>query len=562
MDRRSLSLAAFALSAALAAPAAAVGAPGDTTLVNRSPMGSGDAWGDAFGHAISADGQKATFISADGRYVFDDGADYDVFVRDLGKGTTAAFGGELGSQTHDLSADGRWLTFASSSRSIEQEREEDPDLYLTDLQAVSDFGRTTNIGHLKRGEGTQSGPHSPAISADGGRVVFESSTGVISLYDRASDTGRILERYRNERDCFDPQISGDGNVVAYNCTWSEGDRSKSGLYVWDLREPAPRRIGNGAEPRLSADGRLLVWGTFETARFGVPDDTAFDVVITDLETGQTELLAYLEREVGRGYTVIGGSPAAVSADGRFVAFTALARDPTYPDSTCCATPVVLDRTTGHVEPVARPDGADGPVSGGWAVDMTPDGRFVLFDSDNPALDAQKTGERRTVYVREMPVRGAAQAPAPIGETPGGPGAPSTPGAPGAPSPAPAPGTPPAGAVPGIGAGGAERSVTGGNGLTLRLAPALTLDRRGRVAVTVRNTTTRTLTARVQLRAGGRTVGMRTVRLRPRAAAQVRVTLTRAARRRLASMRTQRVSVIASHPGATAVTRTTVTLRRR
>ena len=90
----------------------------------------------------------------------------------------------------------------------------------------------------------------------------------------------------------------------------------------------------------------------------------------------------------------------LSADGSLVLLTAAYLDgvvnPGAPPQV-----VVLDRTSGTYDLVSRrPDGAPGNAASGFAMAMTPDGRYVTFSSNASDLVAGDTNAVTDVFVRD------------------------------------------------------------------------------------------------------------------------------------------------------------------
>jgi len=215
------------------------------------------------------------------------------------------------------------------------------------------------------------------------------------------------------------------------------------LYVVDRRAGTSRRVAplpatsrgatsdvtNTSAVVLSEDGHYLVLST--TAKL-VPADTngLLDVYRLDLRAragttgGGWQLVsvpasgAVLPKVAGTlvptGSSVSAKSPGvAVSADGRRVAFLTPRADMVTGDRNGVPDVVVKDMVTGLVERASvGPAGVETPLRAtGPALEMTPDGRYVLFPAQapgRPLVAVRKdllSGELRVVST--MPVTGAA-----------------------------------------------------------------------------------------------------------------------------------------------------------
>lgn len=200
-----------------------------------SDGGQGD--GDSGHPSLSADGRRIAFASDAANLVADDGGGRrDVFVRDLAAGVTrrvsrAHGGGEADgpSDAPALSADGRWVAFASEATNlVPDDRNGARDVFLHDLAS----GRTVRIGVGRDGAEPDGASDLPAPSGDGARVAFVSraanlvpgdANGVpdVFLWDRARDGVARLSVAADGREADDESgawglaISTDGRCVAF-----------------------------------------------------------------------------------------------------------------------------------------------------------------------------------------------------------------------------------------------------------------------------------------------------------------------------------------------------------
>jgi len=144
-----------------------------------------------------------------------------------------------------------------------------------------------------------------------------------------------------------------------------------------------RNFSSGA-PQLSGDGSVALFHSFSAF---VPDKTTTnkDFFVKDLTTGQIERI---------NNTVSGGQPstsaqlASISSNGRFVAFSSFSSDHTPNDNNFVPDVFIYDRVTKTTRLVST-DGRGLPVtdagSGLHTLEISGDGRFVLFDSDSNQL---------------------------------------------------------------------------------------------------------------------------------------------------------------------------------
>ena len=138
--------------------------------------------------------------------------------------------------------------------------------------------------------------YNPALSADGRWIAFESALGNLNFakrYGRMQVLARDLRSGRTlaishppdltiSRSAYNPTISGDGRLVAYEA-YDRPDEPGGGtrIVVRDLRSGRERAVPveGASEPRLSADGRWLAFSALVKARSVV--------FVRDLRSGRT-----------------------------------------------------------------------------------------------------------------------------------------------------------------------------------------------------------------------------------------------------------------------------------
>ena len=152
------------------------------------------------------------------------------------------------------------------------------------------------------------------------------------------------------------------------------------------------------QPAISADGRFVAFRS--TANDLVPGDTNAkdDIFVRDLTTNTTTRV---------GLAIGGGQPdgfansPSLSADGRFVAFSSQSTNLVSLDASIWYDVYVCDRLTGVNELVNL--SSAGVQSTHFDVrtpDISADGRFVVFTSQNETLVAGDTNDVDDVFVRD------------------------------------------------------------------------------------------------------------------------------------------------------------------
>jgi Tol biopolymer transport system component len=190
---------------------------------------------------------------------------------------------------------------------------------------------------------------------------------------------------------FQIGLSGNGRYVAFPSLASnlvpDDTTSFSDVFVRDRRTDRTTRVnlgpggvqanGNvaGSTVAISADGRVVAFGSDATNL--VPDDTngRDDVFVRDRKTGETTRVS-----VGPGGTEADGnsSPSGLSADGRFVLFFSYATNLVSGDTNGAADVFVHDRKTGTTERVSVGSGGTQASQDSFGGGISGNGRFVTF----------------------------------------------------------------------------------------------------------------------------------------------------------------------------------------
>src|SRR5262249_47460324 len=145
--------------------------------------------------------------------------------------------------------------------------------------------------------------------------------------------------------------------------------------------------GDSDMGRLSDDGRYVAF--MSRASNLVPGDTNgnWDVFVRDRVAGTTERVSVATNGAeGHGWA---GEPA-ISADGRYVAFTSSAPDLVAGDSNGGYDVFVHDRLNGTTERVSVATGGGEADQGGAAPMISGNGRFVAFSSFSTNLVPRDT----------------------------------------------------------------------------------------------------------------------------------------------------------------------------
>jgi len=331
-----------------------------------------------------------------------------------------------------VSADGRFVAFVSlASTLVAGDTNGTSDVFVrdrvvgtTERVSVDSRGRQSTGGDAGGVLDTNWGP--PAISADGRYVAFASSAtnlvkgdrnGVADVFVRDRVTGtteRVSAASRKleaNGESSQPAISGDGRFVAFasfadNLVPNDTNFT-SDVFVVDRTGGGPQRVSvsntgqqgeNRSEsPSISADGRFVAFMSSSDALVPGDGDGASDVFVRDRVAGTTEGISVAPTPSGFGAT---SSSPAITPDGRFVAFDSWEPDLVPGDTNNSFDVFVRDRATGALERVSV--SSAGVQGNDWSLapSISSDGRVVAFHSFAGNLVAGDGNFDFDVFVRD------------------------------------------------------------------------------------------------------------------------------------------------------------------
>lgn len=202
-----------------------------------------------------------------------------------------------------------------------------------------------------------------------------------------------------------PAICSDGRVVAFVSTQPGGVGQ---VHARDLSQKATILVsrshrggpGNGAssQPAVSADGRFVAFTSESTdlVELDPPPGMATQIYLCDLRTAEITMIS--RNPEGHPGEADSFSPS-LSADGRFVAFTSLAQSFDAADDTPTPDVYLHDRLTGRSTLISVE--ADGTSAGGISgqPSVSAGGDRVAF-ATTAALDDRDTNEVSDIYVHD------------------------------------------------------------------------------------------------------------------------------------------------------------------
>lgn len=387
--------------------------------------------------SISADGRYVAFQSTASNLVDGDTNNRDdVFVKDLQTGITirastdsAGNQASYGALMPSLSADGGYVAFVGFSNLVPGDTNGCADIFVKDLG----LGTTTLVSTSSTGTQGNGDSSQPTTSGDGRYVAFVSfarnlvsddTNGYVDVFVKDIQTGTLTRVSTDSagtqanNDSGQPAISGDGRYVAFSSRARNlvtGDTNgSSDVFVKDLQTGATTRASTdnaGAQarydsyhPALSRDGRYVTFSNWDSNLVSGDTNGTYDVFRKDLQTGTTTRASI----DGAGAQSNKPSTAsAMSADGRHVALVSLANNLIPGDTNGDDDVFWKDLQAGTLGLVsARDPSIPGPFAAGGASAATAqaisgDGRYVTFHSAADNLISGDTNGEQDVFVRDL-----------------------------------------------------------------------------------------------------------------------------------------------------------------
>ncbi len=270
--------------------------------------------------SVSHDGRLVLFASAADNLVEGDTNDAaDVFVHDQASGKTMrvsvgsdAAQANAGSGEPCISADGRFAVFYSHATNLAPgDTNGAPDIFVRDLEK----GSTQRVSVDSNGAAGNRDSRLPSVSGDGRYIAFESwasdlvdgdTNGSIDIFvhDRQTGTTKRVSvsstGIQGDGDCRAPSISRNGRHVVFtgvaaNLCPHDANRHTD-IFLHDRLEASTRRVSSlpdGTEGKhdsdqaaVSADGRWVAFGTKASNLLPSDKNHAVDIVVWDGKNGE------------------------------------------------------------------------------------------------------------------------------------------------------------------------------------------------------------------------------------------------------------------------------------
>jgi Tol biopolymer transport system component len=340
----------------------------------------------------------------------------------------------------DITPDGRYVAFNSPFTDlVPDDTNGVQDVFVRDLHA----GVTERVSIGLEGE-ANNGSAFPSLSDDGRLVAFLSdatnltptdSPGTdVFVYDRAAETTRFVSvapdgRLGSGQSARDPRISGDGRFVAFYSNAFGDDTTNDArlpvgggvnfgnVYVHDLAAGRTELVSvtetgarstsvsvYGSNVDISRDGRFVVWDSRRHDLVAGDTNGMVDVFVRDRVARTTRMISIASS--GQQGNWMSYNPR-ISADGSVVAFSAGSSNLVPTDTNSWARSAggidvfTHDLTSGRTERISVTESGQqlAPGSDAYWLDVSPDGRYVAFDSPSATL-SENAEARRILYVHD------------------------------------------------------------------------------------------------------------------------------------------------------------------
>jgi Tol biopolymer transport system component len=334
-----------------------------------------------------------------------------------------------------ISADGRFLAFRSAATNLSPaDGDTTVDVFVRDRRT----GANTLVSRATGAAGAKGNDTSddPAISADGRWVAFRSRATTLDpadtddnadiyVRDLVANTTTLVSRatgaagVKSDFGGDGPSISGDGRMVGFVSQATNIDpadtHSGHDVYVRDLVTSTTTLVsratgvdgakGNagGTPAAISADGRRVAFLSGSTNLDPIDTDTGHDIYVRDLVAHTTTLVTRADGLAGakaNDESLL--DVRALSADGTRVAFATFASNLHPTDADASSDVYVRDLASGTTTLVTRATGAIGAkaLSPTYSATISADGQRVAFPT-RANLDPADTDGFQDVYVRDL-----------------------------------------------------------------------------------------------------------------------------------------------------------------
>ncbi len=327
----------------------------------------------------------------------------------------------LSLDTSNFSSNGRYIAISSEATNLTfRDSNDEQDIFLYDLE-------TKNMELVSVNDSGFPGvspSYAPRLSGDGRFIVYYSAANNlvtpdinfatdIFVYDRQTETVKRVSEddagIQADGASYSPRISADGRYAAFDSAATNlvgaDTNAKSDVFAYDLQTNTIERIseGNGGvqatgssgSPALSSDAEYIAYQSDADNLVAGDTNGVTDIFVWERST-DTVVRAMVD---GGGAQGDGASSApSISADGTLVAFESNAANMVAADTNGVSDIFVYNRLTDAVERVSVSDGGTQGTMNSNRPYISPDGRYVTFESDAPNLVSGDDNEVPDIFI--------------------------------------------------------------------------------------------------------------------------------------------------------------------
>ncbi|MEA2299389.1 MAG: hypothetical protein QOF77_2325 [Solirubrobacteraceae bacterium] len=327
-----------------------------------------------------------------------------------------------------ISADAHYVAFVSAATNLTLPAVTSAaaQVYVFDTRAK----QVQLASHAPDGSPAADASSQPSLSADGRVLAFTSRAGNLAPGVAAATTNvfaatdagppRLLSSgvggAAADGGSYQPAVAGNGRFVVFTSTADNliagDDNGKPDVFEYDLRTAALRRVSTGAagaqadgpssNASVSRDGRFVTFASVSGNLAGHQAKPTEQVYVHDTATNRTSLISIGRRKrrqnaaVAAPFTQI----SSISGDGRYVAFDSDATNLTVHPTDGHTNVFVRDRVKHRTSSVSLSSTGGVGINDSFAPAISPDGRFVIFDSLADDL-APGAAPGPNVYLRDL-----------------------------------------------------------------------------------------------------------------------------------------------------------------
>ncbi len=281
---------------------------------------------------------------------------------------------------------------------------------------------------------------SPSVPNSTGEYIVFASTdnfagidtgGISQIYRKNMVTGRIeivsasnFNHNIADADSVTPRISDSGRYVVFSSSASNlisciPTHGKSHIYLKDMRDdsimlldlsitnPGEAANGNSSMPDISGipdtgAGKYVVFESTANDLHIDDKDTTSDIFIVNVETGDVELVSASTDQANKPANGPSYRPR-VSNDGNRVVFDSVATNLIASDTNGNSDVflrMINANTTTRLSETAAGDQVSGGNDGSTQADISADGVYVVFQSDQPTLDDNINNNKTDIFIRK------------------------------------------------------------------------------------------------------------------------------------------------------------------